>query len=218
MRPFVIIFCLVLLLGAGISIYKFLVPAGIPYDGTLDRCIGERLGQQALKLASGTDEIVLFTLDEKQAKNPVCAALLQGLRQSLQPAPSIQLAVEFPADTSSSSECLSAPDLADILAKHPNAKVIISFLGVPCGRLPTSSPMPKIVSLSRSPTLDWGSLFAAESITAVIWPRPQYINPSQPTGTDECSKLFAASYVIVTRDNFHELEFDKIPSAPVRQR
>lgn len=217
MRAFTIIFCLLLLLGASFFIYRSLAPTKIPYDGTLDRCLGERLGQEALKVASGTDEIVLFTLDEKQVKNPMYTTLLHGLRKSLQQSPSIRLVLESPMD-GLSSECMSAADFADITASHPNAKVIVSFLGTPCSGPKSQGGIPKLVAFSLSPELNWNELFANESMTAVIWPRPQHVSASQPTGTDECSKLFAASYVIVTRNNFHEYDFDKLPTTPLRQR
>lgn len=206
-----IAFCLVAIGVAGFLILRFAIQRSPGNNNTLDRCVGARLAEEAIRLADGTGTIVAFTAAETEFKSETDNAQLRGFRERLQRSTGITLVVVPPANSEAFSRITSLSGLSEDVVtglhqQYPAAKVIVSFLGGPQFHpLTPTTPSPKFIALEMSPAPDWNALFAHPELTAIIWGRQgEHALTVRPA--DGCQKLFDAWFTVVTRDNYRQYQ------------
>jgi hypothetical protein len=212
-KPFLALLSIVAITGSIVFILKT-SNREPSYNPTLASCLAERMLLETQKLVEG--EIVVLSVGEGEFKDETTQAQLSGLKEALRKFKRLQLAgVEGPVQPEMYGRLTieqGVPEefLAGVLQKYPQAKVIVSFLGVPvlAGKKIDPSKLPKVVALDNAYSdegrLKWKGLVESNIVNTVICARSTSI-PTSPEAKNPCDQIFNAHYQIVTSANVNEL-------------
>lgn len=203
MRHWKIILCVLALGVTGWILVRALTPARPAFDSAFYQYAGEQLVAEALKAPPGNRQIILYAEADSPTSTALNTALINGVREACRRVPGTQLVFESPTSPEAlrhiwSQECLPAEVLTEVQRKYPGAQAIISLFGVPCAG--PIQPAPGLVALSFNPAHDWGAQFGNAALQAVICRKPEPATP--PVERPAAAQLFAATYRVVTRENF----------------
>jgi hypothetical protein len=208
-KPFIIVGCI---LTIGISLFflvRGMLHRGPEYNPTVDRCVGERMLTETLKLIGGQGDIVVLSLAGSEFQDEMAKAQMEGFQQALKRAEGIQLlAVERPGKIEMVSRIMSVQGVPEemfmgIIARYPSVKAVVSFLGVPRFRQEGGTinlkKLPAVVALAIPLANDWSNLVQQGVVGAVLY--PELNAQAQPASSRaDCSTIFAAYYRVATKE------------------
>jgi len=212
-KPVVILVCVIAIIVSFISIVRTQCKGTPKYVKTVDVCVGEQMASQVAKILNNNGDVVVLSMaGNTKFKSVVAEAQMEGFRKGLKQfsgvnvvgvvGPEQQQMMEF-------FEGVSEKFFLKVVQDYPNAKAIVSFMGLPVfakeGKPIDITKLPKVVALNLSAMGQWRDLVSNGVVSAVILPRYD-VRWDQLTKKGECTKLFEERYLIVTKDNFKQME------------
>jgi hypothetical protein len=191
----------------------------------LENCLGETLAEETAKVLDNQGEVVAITLMGGQPGN-VPDAPLGAFKTGLTHHAEITLvAVEGPnqQEMMSTFEGIPPTLMNRVVSNHPNAKAIVSFIGVPslekAGEKVDTNQLPRIVALNKNVFMQkqWKTQLRNGVVSVVIVPRfdGQWGKLQQ---TNDCASLVKSRYVIVTKENAEEVTRKMKPFYPTDEK
>lgn len=212
-KPFIILGCLIAILVSLVSLLKTSCSRGPHYNPTVDRCLGETMAQETGKLLGGQGDIIVFSLDAGEFQNEASGAQMKGFRDGLRKHGGIEIrAIEGPTTPEAFGRMMALEGVPedifmDAVARHPQAKAIVSFLGVPRFQ-PTGAPidpkrLPRVIALDNAPRANWRDLLESGVVSIVICPQTSADTP-QSAAKGDCAARLHAQYRVVTKADLKE--------------
>ena len=181
------------------------------YSAEVDRCVGERMAEETVKLLNEGGEVVVLSMAGGKFKSVVAEAQLEGFKNGLASHEGIHIAaVEGPAQQEMMEffEGVSEKFFRKTVSNHPNAKAIVSFMGLPIfaknGPSVNAETFPQVIALNLSAMGQWKSLVSNGVVSAVILPRYD-VRWDQLPKMGACPTLFDSRYLIVNQENYAEM-------------
>jgi ABC-type sugar transport system substrate-binding protein len=211
-KPVVILVCVLAIIVSFVSIIKTQCKGTPKYIPTVDRCVGEQMALQVGKLIGGQGDVVVLSMAGGKFKSVVADAQIEGFRKGLKQYTGIRVANVVGPDQQQMMEFfegVSEKFFMKVVSDHPNAKAIVSFMGLPIfareGAKIDVTKLPKVVALNLSAMGQWRDLVQGGVVSVVILPRYD-VRWDQLSKKGECQTLFDERYLIVTKENFKEME------------
>lgn len=210
-KPVVILVCVIAIIVSFISILRTQCKSQPKYSPTVDRCVGERLAEEAGKVSGGSGDVVVLSMAGGKFKSVVADAQMEGFKKGLKQHSGLRiLAVKGPEEREMMEffEGVSEKFFLKVVEEHPNAKVIVSFMGLPVfareGAKIDVTKLPKVVALNLSAMGQWKDLIKGGVVSSVVLPRYD-VRWDQLPKKGDCKELFDSRYHVVTKDNFEEM-------------
>lgn len=212
-KPVVILVCVIAIIVSFISIIKSQCGSTPQYVKTVDVCVGEQMAQQVGKLLNNNGSVVVLSMaSNAKFKSVVAEAQMEGFNKGLKQFSGVRVeAVVGPEQQQMMEffEGVSEKFFLKVIQDHPNAKAIVSFMGLPVfakeGAKIDVTKLPKVVALNLSAMGQWRDLVSGGVVQSVILPRYD-VRWDQLPKKGECKELFDSRYLVVTKDNFKEME------------
>lgn len=210
-KPLLILVCVIAILVSFVSILRTSCKGQPKYIPTVDRCVGEHMAAEVGKLLNGQGDIVVLSMVGGRFKSVVADAQIDGFKRGLKQYSGVKIqAVVGPEDREMMEffEGVSEKFFMKAVNDHPNAKAIVSFMGLPVfakeGSKIDPATLPKVVALNLSAMGQWKDLVKAGVVNAVILPRYD-VRWDQLPKKGDCKTLFDSRYLVVTKDNYEEM-------------
>jgi len=132
-KPVVLIVALVILAGSVGWMIHTLRSRRVPYEPAFDECIGNKVGEETVRLLQGRGELVVLCYDPDGV---LARAQLRGLRRAIDAHSGMKIAAVESARWGDEREAVSpyvlaGPFLDRVLAEHPQAAALVSLIGLP---------------------------------------------------------------------------------------
>jgi len=210
-RPFIAIVVSIVIVGAGISLWRTLRPISDRFDPTTSLAVGQVLAEETAKAIQNKGQVVAVLSKHHQEPVGAAHAEWQAFRDELKKHPGIALtATEAPPDPEGLPG-LSPAAFKEILERHSQVAAIVFFEPLPSwrrmeGALPPP-PTARVIALGLpllSPKNEFTGYFT-QNLLAVLLCRqlnrgPNYVNTS-PTPRER----FHNEYQIITPQNYETL-------------
>jgi ABC-type sugar transport system substrate-binding protein len=210
-KPVVILVCVIAIIVSFVSIIKSQCKGQPQYNPVVDRCVGEQMALQAGKILNGQGDVVVLSMAGGKFKSVVAEAQMEGFKKGLKQFSGIKLAaVQGPQEREMMEffEGVSEKFFLKVVSDYPNAKAIVSFMGLPIfakeGTPIDVNRLPKVIALNLSAMGQWKDLVKSGVVNAVILPRYD-VRWDQLPKKGDCQQLFDSRYLIVNKDNFEQM-------------
>lgn len=210
-KPVVILVCVIAIIVSFVSILKTSCKGTPKYVKTVDVCVGERMAEETGKLLGGQGEVVVLSMSAGKFKSVVAEAQMEGFRRGLKQFSGIKLAdVSGPEEREMMEffEGVSEKFFLKVVNDHPNAKAIVSFMGLPIfakeGKPIDLKKLPKVIALNLSAMGQWKELVKSGVVSAVILPKYD-VRWDQLPKKGDCKQLFDSRYQIINKENFEQM-------------
>jgi hypothetical protein len=203
--------CLAAIVLSAVSIFRTSCSHTPRYNPLVDRALGEQMAAEATDMTGGEGDVVVIAMDQTEYKSVVAKAQMEGFQNGLAKYGSLRLkAVESPdaREIMEFFDGISEQFYLDVARKHPDAKAIVSFMGLPrfarYGQDINTSKLPQTIALNLSAMGQWHQLLKAGVVDRVVLPRYD-VRWDQLPRKGPPETLFRSRYLIVTRDNLDEM-------------
>ena len=210
-KPLVILGCVIAIFVSIGFIIKTSCRSQPAYSPSVDRCVGERMAAEVGKLLDGQGDVVVLSMAGNKFRKGVADAQIDGLTRGFKPYSGIKIQVVVSPEEGEMGrffDGVSEQFFLEAVNDHPNARAIVSFMGLPIlareGSQIDPAKLPKVVALNLSAMGQWQDLVKAGVVSAVILPRYDVQWDKLPKKGD-CHALFDARYLVVTKDNIEEM-------------
>jgi len=210
-KPVVILVCVIAIIVSFVSILKTSCHSTPKYQPNVDRCVGEHMAVEVGKLLGGQGNVVVLSMSGGKFKSVVAEAQLDGFKRGLKEYSGVQIeAVVGPEEREMMEffEGVSEKFFMKVVNDHPNAKAIVSFMGLPIfakeGSRIDITKLPKVVALNLSAMGQWKELVKAGVVSAVVLPRYD-VRWDQLPKKGDCTQLFDSRYMVVNKENFEQM-------------
>jgi len=188
------------------------------------RSAAQMLGRYLADLAPGANALaILADANEMSSRHAELDGLKEGFTEGLGESVNLvavdypNLAITEPTPAASNSfgdmlpplENLKSVHFTDLLTRHPECKVVVSFIGLPpdLGDMPAWAQEPDqrpLLAVANGPTPLLRNALLGEAVVAAVLPHPDRAGGSQVPPSD-IEEAFAQRYLLATPDNADEL-------------